>query len=76
MFRRSVNNSYSYRLSFREKDLKEYIFNFFGKEVLFTIAYVISYIAGNRSTFSVPVTTKYLIVIFLDFRVKNTIIEF
>ena len=31
------------------------------------IQQVISYIAGNRSTFSVPFATNYLIVIYLDF---------
>ena len=37
---------------------------------------VISYIAGNRSTFSVPFTTNYQIVIYLDFWVKNIVIKF
>ena len=62
MVRGTVNNSDSYRLSFLEFDLKEDVFNFFRKEVLFDIPQVISYIAGNPAPFSAPVTTKYLIV--------------
>ena len=51
LVRRSGNNSDSHRLIFWEQDLKEYIFNFFRKEVLFDIAQVIFYIAGTPSHF-------------------------
>ena len=74
MFRKSVNNSDSYRLSFWEYDLKEYVFSFFRKELLFDKAQIIFYIAGTPSPVSVLVTTKYLIVFY--FLVKNAIIEF
>ena len=74
--RRSVNNSNQYWLGFRWKNFKENIFDFFRKVLFLGVAYITSDIEGNNSIVSVFVSTKKIIFVYLDFRLKNRFIMF
>ena len=58
------------------KNFKENIFIFFRKILFFDVTYVTSDIGSNTTTTFVTVSTKEIVVIYLDIRLKNRFIKF
>lgn len=73
---RNNSNHCHWWLGFWYKKFKENIFIFFRKILFFDVTYVTSGIGSNTTTTFVTVSTKEIVVIYLDIRLKNRFIKF